>query len=69
MEITKKAAKQYVELAAEMSRKLQAVDAELAVLKQAVAAASGGACFSKSKVLEPKQFDKVRSSKELENFL
>jgi hypothetical protein len=45
MEITKKAAKQYVELAAEMSRKLQAVDAELAVLKQAVAAASGGCCM------------------------
>ncbi|KAI5602817.1 hypothetical protein BDE02_01G179500 [Populus trichocarpa] len=69
MEIAKKAVEQYVELAAEMSRKLQAVNAELAVLKQAVAAASGGAGSFKPKVPEPKPFDGVWSSKELENFL
>jgi len=69
MEIAEKGAEQYVELAAEMSRKLQAVDADLAVLKQAAAAASGGAGSSKPKVPEPKPFDGVQSSKELENFL
>jgi hypothetical protein len=69
MEITEKASEQYVELAAEMSRKLQAVDVELVVLKQVVAAASGGAGSSKPKVPEPKPFDEVRISKELENFL
>jgi hypothetical protein len=48
---------------------LQAIDTELAVLKQTVAAVSGGAGSSKPKVPEPKPFDGVRSSKELENFL
>jgi len=48
---------------------LQAVDAELAVLKQAVTAASGSVGSSKPKVPEPKPFDGVQSSRELENFL
>ena len=48
---------------------MQVVNEELVVLKQAVAAASGGVGSFKPRVLELKAFGGARSSKELENFL
>lgn len=62
-----RAAGQYVDLAADVSRKMQVLEDEIVVLKKAVVNILGVGSSSKSKLLEPKSFGGTRSSKELEN--
>jgi len=69
MEVAKRAAEQYVDLAAEVSRKIQVLDREIAVLKRDVVTVLISDGTSKPRVPEPKPFDGTRSSKELENFM
>ena len=69
VEIAERAAGQYVDLAAEMSRKFNDLEGEIPVLKKAVVNIPGGGGSSKPKVPEPKSFGGARNSKELENFL
>ena len=69
MELVESAAGQYVELAEDASRKLQVLNEEISVLRRAVSNIPAGVGSSKPRLPEPKPFDGVRSSKELENFL
>jgi len=69
VEMAERAAGQYVDLAAEVSSKMQILEGEIAVLKKAVVSAPMGSGSSKPRVPEPKLFCGARSSKELENFL
>ncbi|XP_061956833.1 uncharacterized protein LOC133678522 [Populus nigra] len=69
VEMAERAAGQYVDLAAEVSSKIQILEGEIAVLKKAVVSTPMGGGSSKPRVPEPKPFCGARSSKELENFL
>ena len=69
VEMIERAVRQYVDLAADVSRKMQVLEDEIAILKKAVVNVPGGGDSSKSKLPEPKSFGGTRSSKELENFL
>jgi hypothetical protein len=60
--LAERAAGQYVDLAAEVSRKIQVLEEKIAVLKRAVTTVPTGDGTSKPKLLEPKPFGGVRSS-------
>ena len=68
-EMAERAAGQYVDLVAELSRKVLVLQEEIAVLKRAVATVPTGGGTSKPRLPDPKPFGGARSSKELENFL
>jgi len=69
VEMIERAVRQYVDLAADVSRKMQVLEDEIAILKKTVVNIPRGGGSSKSKLPEPKSFGGTRSSKELENFL
>ena len=69
VEMAERAAGQYVDFAADVSRKFKDLESEIAVLKKAVVNIPGSGGSSKPRVPEPKSFGGARNSKELENFL
>jgi len=69
VEMAERVAGQYVDFAADVSRKFKDLEGEIAVLKKAVVNIPGSGGSSKPRVPEPKSFGGVRNSKELENFL
>jgi hypothetical protein len=68
VEMIERVAGQYVDLAADVSRKMQVLEDEIVVLKKAIVNVPKGGGSSKSKLPELKSFGGTRSSKELENF-
>jgi hypothetical protein len=69
VEMAERAAGQYVDFAADVSRKFKDLEGEIAVLKKAVVNIPGSGGSSKPRVPEPKSFGGARNSKELENCL
>lgn len=67
MEIIKKASGKYVELVAEIYRKLQVIKDDIFVLKMKVACVPICECTSRLKLSAPKAFNGVQSPKELGN--
>ena len=69
MKLAKNIVGQYAELALEIKWKLQVLKEKIYVLRRAVSNILAGVGSLKTRLLEPKPFNGVQSSKELVNFL